>query len=149
MTVGSPMAVPAGKVNGGMTKTVEWLFDTNALVDIYRGQASIKSHFESILDGSLMPYVSVITEAELWRGLRPDEVKRHELILSQFISLPLDSDAARLAGIWMQKFANIGLGWMDALISATGKVADLPILTRDKRLAGVLSSEAKYELYSL
>jgi predicted nucleic acid-binding protein len=132
-----------------MTKTVELLFDTNALVDIYRGQASIKSYFESVLDSSLIPYVSVITEAELWRGLRPDEVERHELILSQFILLPVDSDAARLAGTWMWKYANTGLGWMDALISATGKVADLPILTRDKRLVGVLSPETMFELYSI
>jgi predicted nucleic acid-binding protein len=73
-----------------MTKPAELLFDTNALVDIYRGQASIKTHFDSILNGSLLPYVSAIAEAELWRGLRPDELERHELLLSQFISLPLD-----------------------------------------------------------
>ena len=132
-----------------MTKTAELLFDTSALVDIYRGQVSIKSRFEAILDGSLLPYVSVITESELWRGLRPDELERHELLLSQFISLPLDSDAARLAGTWMQKYATTGLGWMDALISATGKIADLPVLTRDKRLVNVLSSETNFELYSL
>jgi predicted nucleic acid-binding protein len=132
-----------------MTRKTELLFDTNALVDIYRGQASIKSHFESILDGSLMPYVSVITEAELWRGLRSDELERHELLLSQFISLPLDSDAARLAGTWMHRYVKIGLGWMDAMISATGKIADLPVLTRDKRLANVLSTETKFETYSL
>ena len=80
-----------------MTRKTELLLDTNALVEIYRGQASIKSHFESILNGSLMPYVSVITEAELWRVLRSDELERHELLLSQFISLPLDTDATRLA----------------------------------------------------
>ena len=132
-----------------MSKAAELLFDTNALVDIYRGQASIKDRFESILDGSLLPYVSVITEAELWRGLCSGEVERHELILSQFISLPLDSDAARLAGTWMQKYAASGLGWMDALISATGKIAGLPVLTRDKRLLKVLSSETSFDLYSL
>jgi predicted nucleic acid-binding protein len=49
----------------------------------------------------------------------------------------------------MQKYASSGLGWMDALIAATGKVADLPVLTRDKRLCNVLSSEVKFELYSL
>jgi predicted nucleic acid-binding protein len=132
-----------------MAQTTELLFDTNALVDIYRGQASIKPHFESILDGSLLPYVSAITEAELWRGLRPDELERHQLLLSQFISLPLDSDAARLAGSWMQKYASSGLGWMDAFIAATGKIADLPVLTRDKRLVEVLSAEIKFELYLL
>lgn len=142
-------AVLVGRASGAMNKAAELLFDTNALVDIYRGQASIKAHFESILAGNLLPYVSAITEAELWRGLHPGEVERHELLLSQFISLPLDSHAARLAGRWMQKYASSGLGWMDALISATGKIVNLPLLTRDKRLVEVLSEETSFELYSL
>jgi hypothetical protein len=49
----------------------------------------------------------------------------------------------------MQKYAASGLGWMDALISATGKIAGLPVLTRDKRLVKVLSSETSFDLYSL
>lgn len=132
-----------------MADQVELLFDTTALIDIYRGKNGIKKYFDLILDGSLLPYVSVLTEAELWRGLHADEVERHELIVERFISLPLDSDAARLAGSWMQKYSTTGLGWIDALISATGKVAGLGILTRDNRLADVLSTEATFELYSL
>jgi len=132
-----------------MAKSDESLFDTTALVDIYRGQAVIKPYFDAVLEGNLLPYMSVITEAELWRGLHAGEVERHELILDQFIALPLDSDAARLAGTWMQKYADSGLGWMDALISATGKIAGLSILTRDKRLVSVLSADADFELYSI
>ena len=132
-----------------MANPLELLFDTTALVDIYRGKSGIKKYFDLILDGSLLPYVSVLTEAELWRGLHADEVERHELIIERFVSLPLDSDAARRAGIWMQKYSTSGLGWMDALISATGKVAGLTVLTRDKRLKTVLSAEADFELYSL
>lgn len=130
-----------------MTKPAERLFDATALVDIYRGQAGVKARFEAIMSGALQPYISVITEAELWRGLRPEEIERHELILGRFIILPLDSDAARLAGAWMQKFALSGLGWMDALIIATAKVADLCVLTRDQRLAEALAGEAEFELY--
>ncbi|NJC98129.1 MAG: VapC toxin family PIN domain ribonuclease [Anaerolineales bacterium] len=132
-----------------MADQSELLFDTNALIDIYRGRNAIKPYFDSILDETLLPYVSVITEAELWRGLRADETGRHELMMERFISLPIDSDAARLAGSWMQKYSSSGLGWMDALISATGKVAGLTVLTRDKRLTAVLSSELKFEGYSL
>lgn len=131
-----------------MANQAELLFDTNALIDIYRGKNSIKPYFDAILDETLLPYVSVLTEAELWRGLRADETERHELLMERFISLPLDSDAARLAGSWMQKFSASGLGWMDALISATGKVAGLTVLTRDKRLASVLSDELTFEIYS-
>jgi predicted nucleic acid-binding protein len=132
-----------------MANQPELLFDTTALIDIYRGKEGIKSYFDLILDRALMSYISVITEGELWRGLRAEEVERHLLIIEQFVSLPLDSDAARLAGAWMQKYSTSGLGWMDALISATGKVAGLSVLTRDQRLANVLSVETKFELYSL
>lgn len=130
-----------------MAKPSELLFDTTALVDIYRGLAGIKPMFDGIIDGDLLPYVSVITEAELWRGLRPEEVERHMIILERFIVLPLDSGAARLAGSWMQKYASSGLGWMDAFIAATAKIAGLGMLTRDKRLAKALSSEVKFKLY--
>ena len=132
-----------------MANQPELLFDTTALIDIYRGKEGVKSYFDLILDGALMSYISVITEGELWRGLRAEEVERHLLIIEQFVSLPLDSDAARLAGAWMQKYSTSGLGWMDALISATGKAAGLSVLTRDQRLANVLSVETKFELYSL
>jgi predicted nucleic acid-binding protein len=130
-----------------MARQTEFLFDTNALIDIYRGRDFVKPHFEAILDGSLLPYVSVITEAELWRGLRPEELERHESLMERFVPIPLDSDIARLAGAWMQKYADSGLGWMDALISATGKITGLAVLTRDKRLALVLAPELKFEVY--
>lgn len=132
-----------------MAKQAELLFDTTALIDIYRGKEGIKSYFNSILDQALLPYISVLTEAELWRGLRAEEVERHLLLIEQFISLPLDSDAARLAGTWMQKYFTTRLGWMDALICATGKVAELPVLTRDKNLIKVLSVETRFEHYLL
>ncbi len=132
-----------------MAKPVELLFDTNALIDMYRGKESMRAYFESMLDESLMSFVSVITEAELWRGLRTEELERHELLMAQFVSIPLESEMARLAGAWMQKYSNAGLGWMDAFISATGKITGLTILTRDKRLASVLDEEIKFELYTL
>ena len=130
-----------------MSGKTELLFDTTALIDIYRGRPAIKLHFDSIVTGDTIPYMSVITESELWRGLRAGEMARHEALLAQFIVLPLRSDAARLAGTWMQQYQATGLGWMDALITATAKSADLPLLTRDKRLSKALAAEAHFELY--
>lgn len=131
-----------------MASQTELLFDTNALIDIYRGKNSIKPYFDALLAETILPYISVLTEAELWRGLHADETQKHEVLMERFISLPLDSDAVRLAGSWMQKYSASGLGWMDALISATAKTAGLTVLTRDKRLASVLSPELNFELYS-
>jgi predicted nucleic acid-binding protein len=130
-----------------VSEATEHLFDTTALVDIYRGRAPLRPRFDAILAGDELACISVVTEAELWRGMRLEEMERHELLLSQFLALPVDSSVARLAGAWMQRYGDLGLGWMDALIVATAKAADLPVLTRDRKLAAVLAAEAEFELY--
>jgi predicted nucleic acid-binding protein len=126
----------------------EWLFDTSCLIDIYKGRERIRPYFDTILTGETTPYMSVITEAELWRGLRAGELETHQLLVAQFTVLPLRSEAARLAGNWMRRYQVAGLGWMDALITATAKVNDITILTRDKKLAELLAAEADFIVYA-
>ncbi len=130
-----------------MAETEARLFDTAALIDIYRGRPNIRQRFQAVLGGKLMGYISAVSEAELWRGVRPAETERHEAILSYFISLPIDSGRARLAGEWMQRYESRGLGWMDVLIAATGAQAKLIILTRDAKLGRLLGNEARFEVY--
>lgn len=127
----------------------ELLFDSTVLIDLYWGQAALRPFFDALLAGDLMGYLSVITEAELWRGLRAHEVQRHEALLGLFTRLPLDSAAARQAGSWMQQYEPAGLGWMDALIVATAQQAKLTVLTRDLRLAQCLTHEANFQTYRL
>jgi predicted nucleic acid-binding protein len=124
------------------------LFDSNALIDLYRGRPTVRPYLDALLSDNLMAYLSVITEAELWRGLRAHEVERHKALLSLFIRLPLNSVAARQAGAWMQQYATQGLGWMDALIVATAHGCNLPVLTRDLRLVKCLAHEADFEAYA-
>ena len=125
-----------------------YLFDTGALIDIYRGRQRIRPFFDDIVSESVLAYVSPIAEAELWFGLRSGEREQHEALLGYFIALPLTSEAGRLAGEWMQQYGPRGLGWMDALIVASAALAAVPVLTRDKRLAEVLAEEAEFMLYS-
>lgn len=122
-----------------------YLLDTGALIDMYRGRERIRPYFDALSTAGA--YVSVISEAELWRGLRPGEVAAHEALLNYFTSLPLTSAIARTAGRWMQQFESRGLGWMDALLVATAQQAGLPVLTRDKRLAAVLAGQVTFILY--
>lgn len=124
-----------------------YLFDTGALIDIYRGRERIRPLFDQVIDGSVRAYVSPISEAELWLGLRPGEEDLHEALLGLFTALPLISEAGRLAGQWMQQFGTVGLGWMDALLAATAAVAGVPLLTRDRRLVQTLQSEAEFVQY--
>lgn len=123
------------------------LFDSTALVDLYRGWAALRPYLDALIAGDLAAYISVLTEAELWRGLRVDEIERHEALLTFFTSIPLNSAAARQAGAWMQRYEAQGLGWMDALIVATAQQASLRVLTRDLRLVRCLQGEATFETY--
>jgi predicted nucleic acid-binding protein len=125
----------------------ELLFDTGTLIDIYKGRQRIKPYFDTYIKADSLSFISVISEAELWCGLHAGELDRHNALIAQFVVLPLRSDAARLAGRWMQQYHSIGLGWMDALIVATATVADVTVLTRDKRLTNVLVEQAAFELY--
>lgn len=137
-----------GGASGPMPRR-ELLFDSTALVDLYRGQPALKPYLDALTSGDMAGYVSVITEAELWRGLRAHEVERHEALLALFTRLPLDSVAARQAGTWMQLYGPLGLGWMDALIVATAHRANLTTLTRDLRLVQCLGGEASFQPYGL
>ena len=135
-----------------MTETLSdahYLFDTGALIDIYHGRERVKPFFDQLIepDGGLTAYVSPISEAELWVGLRAHELERHEALLSFFRPLPLTSEAGCLAGEWMRRFSPKGLGWMDALIVAPAAVMGLLVLTRDRRLAETLTGEANFVLY--
>ena len=125
----------------------ELLFDTSAVIDIYKGRDRVRPYFTSMVNGTLRPYLSVITEAEMWRGLREGELDQHNLLISQFNILPLTSEAARLAGDWMREYKSEGLGWMDALISAIALTNRLGVLTRDKKLIAVLDQHVKFTLY--
>lgn len=125
----------------------EWLFDTGALIDIYLGRGRIKPYFDQLVHKEVVGFVSVISEAELWRGLRPGEVEKHQLLLAQFTMLPLRSDMAQLAGQWMQQYQAQGLGWMDAFITATAHTTRIPLLTRDKKLTTLFQTEAQFHLY--
>lgn len=121
-----------------------YLFDTGALIDLYHGRARVRPYFDKVFDDSIVTYISPISEAELWLGLRPDEMERHEALLAFFMPLPLVSEAARLAGQWMRRYEPRGLGWIDALITVTATLIEAPILTRDRRLASVLEHEAGF-----
>lgn len=124
------------------------LYDTSVLLDIYHGRARVRPYFDRLVSGEVDGLLSVITEAELWRGLRPGEIDAHVALLGQFTILPLSSSAARLAGQWQQQFGANGLGWMDAFIVATAVGAGAAVLTRDRRLAKLLEAVAVFEVYA-
>ncbi len=147
MRIGWHEAGLAGTASGRVADSRDRLFDTAALIDLYRGRRLLLPRLQAVVEGNQRGYISVVSEAELWRGVRPEEIARHEALLAAFIPIPLESATARVAGRWMRIYETDGLGWMDSLIAATAREAGLTLLTRDARLAQVLAAEVSFEVY--
>ncbi len=130
-----------------MMSEMGYLFDTGALIDIYRGRSRIQPYFNALMERRTAAFISVVSEAELWQGLRHDELPRHDALLRQFNYLPINSELARTAGVWMQLYKTRGLGWMDALLVATAHKNKLIVLTRYRRLVSLLERATEFALY--
>lgn len=130
-----------------MTIPSELLFGTSAAIDIYKGRKRIEPYFDTVFEKDTLAYLSVVSVAELWRGLRIGESDQHEALLRMFHILPMNLKTAKVAGQWMNRYVHDGLGWMDCLLTATASMENLPVLTRDKKLANILSSHADFILY--
>ena len=130
-----------------MTKLIPKLLDTGVFFDFYKGRQRSRIYFDRLVKQEIKGYISVISVAEMWRGIRANEVSDHEALLAQLTVLTLNAEIAKLSGLWMQQYAKTGLGWMDALIVSTASAHGLPIITRDAKLAGYLENEATFEVY--
>lgn len=130
-----------------MTTPSELLFDTSAAIDIYKGRKRIEPYFETVFEKDARPYLSIVSVAELWRGLRLGETDQHEALLQMFHILPINVKTAKVAGQWMNLYVHDGLGWMDCLLTATASMENFPVLTRNKKLVNLLSNHADFVLY--
>jgi predicted nucleic acid-binding protein len=99
------------------------LFDTSDLIDyLRRSNQDAISRVEAVINGSELGYCSVVTEAELWAGIRN---RRSELeaiaLLAKFQTIPVTSSIARLAGNLLRgKDENqVKAHFGDALIAAS------------------------------
>jgi predicted nucleic acid-binding protein len=96
------------------------LVDSDVLIEVSRARnTAIVSRWLALgASGELVLY-SPVSAAELWAGARPNE---HDVTSNLFGSLtcvPIDEDAGRRAGAYLQRFAKShGVEIADALIAA-------------------------------
>lgn len=114
-------------------KTVaDLLLDTNILIDALRGHEPCERYLEKLSGEGV--FCSVITAAELWAGVRPQEVDELELFLSAFRLQPVDEPIARQAGLYMQQFSKShGLLLPDALIAASARALKARLMTHNRK----------------
>lgn len=99
--------------------------DTNFLINIHEGNEKV----EPFLDGSLV--VSVISEIELlgWYKLNNEEKQQLQLLLNDCVIFELTAEIRKLA-IEIKQEQKIKTP--DAIIAATSKYLQIPLVTSDK-----------------
>lgn len=129
----------------------DYLLDTTVFIDYFRGRQEALTYFNAIFNGEASGAFSVITEAELWEGLRldrPDEEQQHEMLLSLLRPVEVDSGIARRGGELRRYFRDQGLSMPDALIAATAEIMDATLVTGNPKHFRALQETIRCELYS-
>ena len=108
------------------------IFDTDVLIDLLRGRSEALAALD--VDRPNL-YVSVITVAELYQGVRDgsERINLDELI-EDLIVLPITEDVARQGGLYRRDYRQShGSGLEDCLIGATANHYDLTLKTLNTR----------------
>jgi len=109
------------------------IFDTNILIELYRGNIAVKEEIESI--NSNVFYISSITVAEFMVGAKDKtDLKKIEKQLSYYTAIPINTE---ITDIFIDLFRTLTLshrpGIADTLIAATALYYHLPLYTYNKK----------------
>lgn len=104
------------------------LFDTDILIDILRGREAIRTFLLDLTDHSV-PCCSVISVAELYAGMRPEEKHATDVLLDGLVIIPLVREIAEIAGRFKSRVKSRRLELADCLIAATAFVEGVTLAT--------------------
>lgn len=111
-----------------------YLFDTTVFIDFLRGNDNqAKTWMQGALDGNYSAGVSVITDLELWIGVRNNvDEKRHKLLLARFRRFQMNVTIARQSGKLIQPFFKSDKNCLrDIIIAATAEYYHADLVTRN------------------
>jgi predicted nucleic acid-binding protein len=108
------------------------LIDTDVLIEYLRGRSETVEFLEGVRSDL---YISVISVAELFAGVREDEEEKSlEQLLLAFVVLPVTEKTAPLGGLYRRDYGGShGTGLADALIAATSEQNGADLVTFNRR----------------
>ena len=115
------------------------LFDTCVFIDHLSGKNTVAtSLIVKAISGEYAGAFSILTDAELWAGIRnPREDKTHRLLLKKLRRLPIIVPIARRAGGLRRIY---GIKLADAIIAATAEYHNLIVCTGNVKHFQIIST---------
>lgn len=111
------------------------LFDTTIFIDYLYRDPTAQKHFSDVFSGVVDASVSIITDFELWCGIKSaDQVRNYKALLSNFRRLQFNRTIARRAGELARpliKAHDKSVSTQDLLIAATAEYYKTDLLTRN------------------
>ena len=104
------------------------LLDTDVLIDVLRGREGTRAVVQALVAGAI-PCCSVISVAELFAGMRPEEQTATESLLEGLVIFPITRGIAELAGEFKRRARSRRLELADCLIAATALVEGASLAT--------------------
>lgn len=108
-----------------MRKTI---LDTDVLIDFLRGREAARVFLEEVA-AHFIACCSVISVAELYAGMRPEEKPRTTRFLDSLVILPVTMEIAETAGHFKRRSISRRLELADCLIAATAFMEDAALAT--------------------
>lgn len=111
-----------------------FLLDITILIDLFRGRQEAIDFLDQLLqEGSLC--VCAIVVAEIFSGIRPEELSKVEEFVEAMNYYPVEYRTAKRAGLYRRDFQKKGitLSISDTLIAATAIEHSLTLVTKNVR----------------
>ena len=111
---------------------INCLFDTTVFIDYWRGRASARAIIERSLNGELLGGFSILTDLELWVGVRDDrDARDHITMLSPYRRYPLNVTIARRSGELARIYRANNMSIPDLIIASTAEFYGLTLVSRN------------------
>jgi predicted nucleic acid-binding protein len=109
------------------------LLDSDVVIKILKKKEETLTKLKSILDEKLA--ISVITVAEIYAGVRKNEIATVEKLFSYFEIVNIDKEIAKIAGEYANKYkkAYNGISLENYLIAATVKAKGYILWSYNKK----------------
>ncbi len=112
----------------------KYLIDTDVLIDHLRGEEKALHFLKQLNLQKSQIFYSVISKAEIYSGIMPDEEEDVALLFKSMNEVPIDREIAEISGRYKKMFfASHGLLLPDALVAASAKRVGATLITLNKR----------------